>query len=179
MLTRNFKILMTRFLMTNWYSDNPNITNIINFNGDVGKITTRSVSGIAGGFNKTCNDNQIFIPPSNTTYDGMIVAVGKGTGDVSENDINLADLVPHTDMVMSSSTVGVTANYTKQYTYVLQNATNSPITITEIGLYLRSSSSNMDISKLCCLVGRELLETPVVIQSGQTSTFTYEIAFNE
>lgn len=167
--------------MANWSSNfNPGITDLKNFDNTAGTINSPSApETIPGCFNAVCSDNQIIIPPSGEmSWDGLLVAVGTGSAEPTLNDYNLESPVSHTDMPVSSSSFGVTANYTKQFTYVMQNATDAAITVSELGLFLRSSAITTGLTKLCCLLGREVLDTPVTVQPGQTATFTYEIAFD-
>ena len=182
MLTNNFKKIMTKFLMANWSSSfNPGITDLKNFDNTTGAINNASgaPATIPGCFNTVCNENQIIIPTDGgTSWNGLIVAVGTGSTEPTADDYTLESLVSHTDMPVSSSTLGITASGTKQYTYILNNATDTAITVTELGLYLRSPAITTGLTRLCCLLGRELLDTPVTVQPGQTATFTYEIAFD-
>ena len=181
MLTNNFKKIMTKFLMANWSSNfNPGITDLKNFDNTTGTINSSSApAAVPGCFNAVCSDNQVIIPTGGeASWNGLIVAVGTGSTEPTVDDYTLDSLVTYTDMPVSSATVGVTASGTKQFTYVLNNATDAAITVTELGLYLRSSAMTTGLTKLCCLLGRELLNTPVTVQPGQTATFTYEIGFD-
>lgn len=181
MLTNNFKKIMTKFLMADWSSNfNPGITDLKNFDNTAGTINTYSViATIPGCFNAVCSDNQIIIPTGGRmSWNGLLVAVGTGSAEPTADDYTLESLVSHTDMPVSSSTLGITASGTKQYTYILNNSTDAAITVAEIGLYLRSSAITTGLTPLCCLLGREVLDTPVTVQPGQTATFTYEIAFD-
>lgn len=179
MLTNNFKKIMTKFLMNDWYNYNPRITDLKNCDNTTGTINNIAPTAIANCFNSVCSDNQIIVPTGgDTSWDGLIVAVGTGTTEPTLNDYNLESPVSHTDMPVSSSSFGVTANYTKQFTYVMQNATDAAITVSELGLFLRSSAITTGLTRLCCLLGREVLDEPVTVLPNQTATFTYEFSFD-
>lgn len=180
MLTNNFKKIQTKFLMNNWSNNNPGITDLKNYDNTTGTINTgNGLALLADCFNTVSSNNQVFIPTDgSTTWNSLIVCVGTGDTEPTANDYNLESLVSYTDMPVSSSTVGITSNNTKQYTYVLNNATSNTIIVKEIGIYLRSSAITTGLTRLCCLLGREVLDEPVTVLPNQTATFTYEFSFD-
>ena len=180
MLTNNFKKIQTKFLMNNWSNNNPGITDLKNYDNSTGMINDRNAGTVAGCFNSVCSNNQVVVPSvSATTWNGLIIAVGTGDTEPTASDYNLESLISYTDMPVSSSTVGVTANGTKQFTYVLNNSTANTIIVKEMGIYLRSSYTEIGtITPLCCLLGREVLDEPVTVLPNQTATFTYEFSFD-
>lgn len=179
MITKNYKKLMTKFLMSNWVSNDPGISDLVNFDNTMKTIivTNYSGSGVAAGFANVLSENQV-ADVQDSSANGIIIAVGTGTVEPTEDDYTLDSLISHTDLPVVGSTVSVTPTLVKQFTYIMQNVTQEDITVNEIGIYLRHGLYNAQGARpFCALLVRELLDTPVTIQPSQLVTFTFEFRF--
>ncbi len=109
--------------------------------------------------------------PSMVTSGGVFMRLGTGTTAPSKSDYTLENIISNANMNTSTSVVGISPNGSKVYTYTFQNTTNAPITVNEVGLYLRGKSSYYS---LCILLTREVID-PKEVGVGKTATFTYEL----
>lgn len=104
------------------------------------------------------------------------LSYGSGTTDPTTDDYTLES--PISTLTGSSASCGKTASG-KQYTQVVTNETNEDITITELGLFVLVHINS--ISELAMrssvMLYREVLDTPVTLEPGQTATFTVELTF--
>lgn len=141
------------------------------FNGTNSNSTDGSAIGnIQSCFTNPMKNVELSIP-STTTSGGVFMRLGTGTTASSKSDYTLENIISNVDMSTSTAVVGISSNGSKVYTYTFQNTTNAPITVTEVGLYLRGKSSNYS---LCVLLSREVID-PKEVGVGKTATFTYEL----
>lgn len=115
------------------------------------------------------------------------VAIGSGDTAPTENDYTLETQITGISATQSFSTVVDAENekYVLRYDYTITNDTGNDITIKEIGLFARfsttgtkgstPSSSNSD--KKSVMIDRTLLDTPVVIANGDAGIVRYEFAY--
>ena len=100
------------------------------------------------------------------------LAIGTGTGTVSDDDHQLFESTSDCTCVSASS--NTSANFTKIYTATFQNNTSADITITETGIVAKPFLYNNFFE---VLLDHTLLETPVIIPAGESRAITYEWAF--
>ena len=141
------------------------------FNG----VDSDSTDGSAIGNIQSCFTNPLknveLNIPGMVTSGGVFMRLGTGTTAPSKSDYTLENIISNADMNTSTAVVGISSNGSKVYTYTFQNTTNAPITVTEVGLYLRGKSSNYS---LCVLLTRDVID-PEEVGAGKTATFTYEL----
>ncbi len=100
------------------------------------------------------------------------LAIGTGTGTVSDDDYQLFESTSDCTCVSASS--NTSANFNKIYTATFQNDTSADITITETGMVTKSFLYNKFFK---VLLDHTLLDTPVIIPAGESRTITYEWVF--
>lgn len=141
------------------------------YNGvDSDSIDMQAIANIQSCFPNPLKNIELSIP-STVTSGGVFMRLGTGTTAPSKSDYTLENIISNADMNTSTSVVGISPNGSKVYTYTFQNTTNAPITVTEVGLYLRGKSSYYS---LCILLTREVID-PKEVGAGKTATFTYEL----
>lgn len=98
--------------------------------------------------------------------------IGTGTTPPTENDITLENPVTFTCPVLPQISRG--DNYTTLLiTFTFTNNTDETKTITEIGLCSRMSSATSNNPAI--LFNRRLLENPVIMNAGESYTFSFTI----
>ena len=110
------------------------------------------------------------------------ICLGDGTTEVTYDDYQLSG------KVIENKLVGISSNKTYDFqthkwiaTLVASysNTTDTTITISEWGLWRNNSSYSITVfsnsSSTCCLVFREVLDEPIVIEPGTTATLTFEV----
>lgn len=109
--------------------------------------------------------------------DSYGLVVGTGTKPVEYEDYNLESKIPHGtgtgyldyDAVVVEGPVEVNGKYAINYSRAFYNAADEPITVRETGIVFAVQS----IGKV--LLFRDVLDTPVTIDPGVTSTIRYVI----
>ena len=102
---------------------------------------------------------------------GVMVVVGSGDTKPTPQDIQLENIINNLTCV-TASTVQGTIDYVKIVSATYKNNTANTITVKEIGLIVQSSA----YSGSCyyrVLLGRIVLDAPVVMTPGDTYTFNY------
>ena len=122
-----------------------------------------------------------------TTQQGIsaqtTLVVGSGTTPVTDDDYKLD--IPITTLTAVSATTSCktddTENTLSPTTFTVsttyRNGTEAPVTVKEIGImipvgYKYSGAGASQNALSSCLIYREVLETPVTIESGQLRTFS-------
>ena len=173
MFTKNFKKLMSLYLLngnesgTSQYTY-PISTTLTSLDGTV--ITTQTNQSSYERYSLAYALSDIL--STSATNMRSYLAIGTGTGTVSDNDYQLFNSTSDCTCVSASS--NTSANFTKIYTATFQNNTSADITVTETGIIAKSFLYN-DYFKV--LLDHTLLDTPVIIPAGESRTITYEWAF--
>lgn len=114
--------------------------------------------------------------PNDASSASMSVIVGSGDAKPTSKDTQLSSIISDLTYVTSSMNQG-TDDYVKIISITYKNNTSQTITIKELGLIVQSSShawgSVYEYQR--ALLGRVVLGTPVVMNPGDTYTFTYAI----
>ena len=108
---------------------------------------------------------------------GISVIVGSGDTEPTMQDIKLANKIGNLTYITSSMVEG-TIDYTKFISVTYRNDTSDIITVREIGLamagiYIEVDKNNGFLGN--ALLGRIVLDAPVIMNPGDTYTFSYGI----
>ena len=113
----------------------------------------------------------------NDTSAGMFVFVGNGTTPATKDDINLESHIPYsnTGLCVNLSNVSFVKSQDTFliFTVTLENKSDTPITITEDGLFFRPNVNFLQYP-YNYMLARETFD-PVTIESGQIKTLTMTI----
>lgn len=137
--------------------------------------TATAFGYIAGGLTTAAVNTTTPTVPSSGTIGCWYMCFGSGDTDPTEDDYTLDELI--STLTWSSSTAGQTVRG-KQYTTVITNSTNIDIVIKEFALFETVYMGDLQEGvgmKGAMMLYREVLDTPVTIQPGQTNTFTVEL----
>lgn len=104
----------------------------------------------------------------------VFLAVGSGSTEAKIDDFKLETWIPSSDLQVQNYMVGSPsgndiANYILSFSASYMNVSDLPITVSEIGLVSSEGRSGV-ADKL--LLAREVLNSPVTVQPGETYTFT-------
>lgn len=177
MVTNNFrKILIgTIFSAITTGTTNPQYTspvNVVQYDGTEEDVTRGNYEG-----NRHADINMwsnMQTGTFNNTQDVAYMMMRVGTSDLTPtpNDYNLNSI--STDMECTSASCSTTPSLTKQYTATFTNASNSDITIKELGLY--AMVGNAFGFGIKCLIEHTVLDTPITVSAGNTQAFTIELS---
>lgn len=113
---------------------------------------------------------------SNYIHLNTLICVGNGTTPPTADDVKLENAILDLDYnggicALNKQTITVTTTW--------QNNTGAPITINELGIHSSNylSSSNTQIPFV--ILTRSVLEQPVVMQDGESRTFSIAINFGK
>lgn len=173
MFTKNFKNLMVKTLL------NANSSGVNNsfpedieseyydINGELVAVPTTKYGALA--IASALSDT---LKTTSGTNNSSWLAIGTGTGTVSESDYCLFNQDSNCTCISASSST--TSNLTKSYTATFQNNSESNVTITETGIvgYVYIYNNYFTV-----LLEHTLLETPVIIPAGETRSITYVWSF--
>ena len=147
--------------------------------GTLDKITwsgsSYGINDLYGGFytKKTSYNGPIANTPN-----GIFIFVGNGTTKATKDDVNLESHIPYSDTELCVNVSNVSFIRSQEtfliFTVTLENKTDSPITITEDGLFFRPPSGNWLNNPYNYMLARETFD-PVTIESGQIKTITMTI----
>lgn len=101
------------------------------------------------------------------------IKCGTGTTAATEGDYKLESET--TGLNCDSAVTAVGSNYSKTYTAIFSNTTDTDIVVTEIGLFMCAAyigNNNGDF-----LIDRIVLTTPITIPAGESKAITYELGF--
>lgn len=102
------------------------------------------------------------------------IECGTGTTEATEDDYKLES--PASGLSCDSVNTAIGSNYTKTYTAVFSNTTETDIVVTEIGFftkyYYRTNAAYNNF-----LLDRIVLDTPITIPAGESKAITYELGF--
>ena len=107
------------------------------------------------------------------------IVIGSGTTAPTKSDYNLAQR-----LLSGYTSSGGTINIVDNNLIITQSITANQdnLTINEIGIRCSSQSGDTDYSTLenyCTLMTRTVLDSPVVLNNGETKTITVTIDFNK
>ena len=132
-------------------------------------VSTKTMNGEFGGL---ARGDSIFCGNS-----ALRILVGTGTDAVTENDYTLTMI--DTDVLKPLSNTakngGNINNYTRLSTVstTFNNISSSSVTVTELGIAYQSGTTSGSVTNWTrILFTRELLDTPVTIEPGESYTFT-------
>ena len=173
MFTKNFKKLMSLYLLNGYesgISDNAYCvsTTLTALDGTVITTEERTDSNERYSLAYALSDTLNTEAAEMRAY----LAIGTGTGTVSDDDYRLFESTSVCTCVSASS--NTSANFNKIYTATFQNNTSADITITETGMVAKLYLYN-DFFEV--LLDHTLLDTPVIIPAGESRTITYEWVF--
>lgn len=104
-------------------------------------------------------------------FGGLNMMVGSGTTAPTKDDYNLETVESGLSVVSSTSTAGNAPSYTQDYilnySRTYKNSTASPITISEVALYISYNSNNF-------IITRDVF-TPVTLQPDEVYTLSVTI----
>lgn len=115
------------------------------------------------------NGWDVYAGPTDRKY-GIYLMVGSGSTSPKKSDYKLEDQVEL--FLVDGSVSDTNEQTTKTVSATLKNTTESVITIREVGVAIHGYNNEYMRS---ALLGRIVLDTPVVLQPEDTYTFTYVI----
>lgn len=101
------------------------------------------------------------------------IVFGSGTTPPKKTDYKIENHIA-TGLTYSNNNTSTTNNIAS-WVQTVQNTSDEPITITEVGLFCYPNLGNF----VCVLVTRTVLDTPVVLQPNDVKTFTITIDYNK
>ncbi len=138
-----------------------------------GTAETQGISASNVFTNQVSTNNTVM----NTGGYDVVMNLGVGDTAPTANDYCLAQSSSggvdiNTLLVCTAANISFSASGSIVYTYVFTNSSNSSITVREAGISVALST----LGKF--LLAREVLSSPKTVASGDTVTFSYEIAFS-
>ena len=121
------------------------------------------------------NYNSTSIPTGNFSFQGCQIYLGTGNVTPTIDDYKLSG-----ELVTGLTSQGqrTTANNNSiRFSAIATNNTESPVTIKEIGLGGYYSSSGSSSTPIVVLLTRDVLATPVTLNTGESKTFSITIDF--
>lgn len=103
---------------------------------------------------------------------GMSIILGGGNQEESVDDISLENLIDGLTYVTSSMTQ-LSSDYTKLISVTYKNNTTNSVVVKEIGLLLQEINSGGYWRR--ALLGRIVLDAPVIMNPGDSYIFTYGV----
>ena len=109
--------------------------------------------------------------------DGVGIVLGTGIGEVTKEDYCLFELWSNYDIISQSYTPTYSASYRNTddimyFSKTIKNTSNSPVTITEVGLVCKYASSAR------ILLIHDVLDTPLTLEPDETGTVTVRVAIS-
>ena len=103
---------------------------------------------------------------------GISIVLGSGDKEAVDTDIQLESVIDNMSYVTASMTQG-TKDYTKLVSVTYKNNTSDTVTVREIGLMIQEITEYGHYRR--ALIGRIVLDAPVVMNPEDTYAFTYGI----
>ena len=167
MFTRNMvgKITITTSNAIKVYKLTSNVMFGRQYNGPIASQATNNGA-------LTYNDTATTASSSNFYYFGIVL--GTGTTAPTINDYKMESYIPEGTLSYTGSSLTLPLtdgewanNGTFSLTQTVANNTNSPVTVTELGVY---NSGATGTTKACILLTRDVI-SPVTIAPNETKTF--------
>lgn len=131
---------------------------------------TRYVSFSADAWRNLANPNTD-LGTINAT-NGISIVLGSGDKEAVDTDIQLESVIDNMSYVTASMTQG-TKDYTKLVSVTYKNNTSDTVTVREIGLMIQEITGYGYYRR--ALIGRIVLDAPVVMNPEDTYAFIYGI----
>lgn len=128
-----------------------------------------SVYSVSSDFYSDTGTVEIYVPFSRG------IAFGSGTTPPQKTDYKLENYI-----TAGLTYFGNNTNLTDgvaNWVQTVQNTSTAQITITEVGLFSKNSSTGQNYTVF--LLTRTVLDTPVVLQPNEVKTFTITIDYNK
>ena len=160
---------MKRALSGIWFSvENTNIA-CVDVNGEEQPLSNY---GYPNNFLKTLKETKNYV-----VWDGVGIVLGTGIGEVTKEDYCLFELWSDYDIISESYTPTYSANYRNTddimyFSKTIKNTSNSPVTITEVGLVCRYNSA------ATILLIHDVLDTPLTLEPDEVGTVTVRVAIS-
>lgn len=120
-------------------------------------------------WNQVCNP---YAPVGSDAFkNGISIIVGSGNEEPTVKDIRLSNMI-NTLSYVTASTIQGTSDYNKLVSVTYKNNTENKVTVKEVGLMIQETEGTSVMYRKA-LLGRVVLDTPVVMSPGDTYTFTY------
>lgn len=106
--------------------------------------------------------------------DGICLLIGSGTIKPSHDDYKLVSEIIHYEVVSQSITRNNNKNDSEflDVTRIIRNNTDQDISVSEIGICIKTKQ---DYACASVLIAREVLESPVIVKSGEKHSFTMSL----
>ena len=118
-------------------------------------------------WNQVCNP---YAPVGSDAFkSGISIIVGNGDKAPTVKDIRLSSMINNLSYI-TASTIQGTGDYNKLISVTYKNNTENKVTVKEVGLMMQETNGNLYRK---ALLGRVVLDTPVVMTPGDTYTFTF------
>lgn len=109
--------------------------------------------------------------PSSDSLTGIYLVLGKGTTPATAADIKLENVTEDYEVITQTKDVPLKfSSSMMNITRVIRNTGNTPLTISEVGLYV--SYANAFTGAM--MLAREVIE-PVTLQPGEKHSFTMDL----
>ena len=160
---------MKRALWAEWFDvENINIA-CVDVDGNEQPFSTY---GRPVAFLKTLREVKNYDVP-----DGVGIVLGTGIGEVTKEDYCLFELWSDYDIISQSYIPAYSASYRNTddimyFSKTIKNTSNSPVTITEVGLVCKYASSAR------ILLIHDVLDTPLTLEPDETGTVTVRVAIS-
>ena len=180
MITRNGSLIYSSILAYVSVNQMDIVDNyILDTDGNRMKTTANDISSIYS--NKMLATKYYnFTSATNSESSGIMLLVGSGTTEPTINDYNLESII--TTLSYSNPTRNYDANGNMKYACSYLNNTADNITISEFGVFLKSTAfttySSDSTKNGIALIGRSLLDEPVILVPSQECTLEFCIKFN-
>lgn len=132
--------------------------------------------GVVSSF--SANNNTLIASGGHYRRNGFVLFVGTGDNPSSSSDFKLENAV---ELNIISASCIHNADETTIITRTFQNNTGEEVIINEVGLYMFCSQTSYDTYKNenyyvpVIMLGRKVLNTPIIIANSESYTFTYKI----
>ena len=126
-------------------------------------------------WNRTTDPNASTNP---NTFTGISIILGSGDTQPTTKDVKLSnDVTKNLSYIAGSTSKEESSEYNKLVSVTYKNNTANTVTVKEVGLMMQETPSDvMSYSYYRkALLGRVVLDAPIVMSPGDTYTFTYII----
>ena len=131
---------------------------------------TKTYSTVA--WNRVTDPNA---PANTNTYTGISIILGSGDTQPTIKDVKLSnDVTKNLSYIAGSTSKEENSEYSKLVPVTYKNNTANTVTVKEVGLMMQETPSGSSFYRKA-LLGRVVLDAPIVMSPGDTYTFTYII----
>lgn len=146
-----------------------------NFSKMLNAIATVGFDGTSVSKNTTWDQTRVYAY-YNTATRGTYMDIGFSNTAAQKTDYKLVDsniVDENNALTMVSGIIILSEPYMRAITSVFRNNTSDTYTVREIGMVVKDNAANMNSKNV--LIARSVLSEPVVMEPGDTYTFTYTI----